>query len=400
MPPIETSSAAVDNGDPVVLVAGVRTAIGRFGGSLAGVEAAELGAACIRAALERAALEPAEVDEVVMGQVAQVGPDAYNARRCALLAGLPPTSTAMNVNRLCASGLQAIVSGAQQLLVGGARVVVAGGDESMSRQPFLDYQGRAGMALGDRRLRDGTLSLVTDPFGDYPMGVTAERVAVRYEVSREEQDRFALRSQELAARAIEGGAFAEEIVPIHPPRANEPFVRDEHPRATTLERLAALAPAFEEGGTVTAGNSSGINDGAAAVVLMRRSEAERRKLEPRLILRSWAVSGIDPELMGYAPAFAIPTAVAGANSSLDEVDIVELNEAFASQAVAVARDAGIPEEKLNPFGGAIALGHPVGATGAILTVKLMHALERTGGRRGLVTMCIGGGQGIAAVFER
>ncbi|MCL4290852.1 MAG: thiolase family protein [Thermoleophilia bacterium] len=390
------------NGDPVVLLSGVRTAIGRFGGALRDVDAHELGAACIRETLARAGVEPDEVDEVVMGQVGQVGPDAYNARRCALAAGIPASSTALNVNRLCSSGLQAIVSAAQELLTGQAAVVVAGGDESMSRQPFLDYNARDGWRLGPRRVLDGTLSLVTDPFEDYPMGMTAELVAERYAVSREQQDAFAGRSQARAVAAIEAGHFEREIVPVTPPRTEVPFLRDEHPRAdTTVESLAALKPAFKrDGGTVTAGNSAGINDGAAALVLMRASEAERRGLTPRLVLRSVAVSGIEPEVMGYAPALAIPKALERAGLGVAEIDLVELNEAFAAQAVPVIRDAGLDPETVNVSGGAIALGHPVGATGAILTVKLMHALERLGLRRGLVTMCIGGGQGMAAVFER
>ena len=389
------------NGDPVVIVSGARTAIGRFGGALKDVDAYELGAACIAEALRRAALDPEEVDEVVMGQVGQVGPDAYNARRCALAGGIPASKTAMNVNRLCSSGLQAIVTGAQQILTGLADVVVAGGDESMSRQPFLDYQARNGWRLGGHELVDGTLSLVTDPWGKYAMGVTAENVAERYGVSREEQDRFALVSQQRASAAVERGDLASEIVPIEVPKG-EPFARDEHLRPdTTLDSLAALPPAFrKDGGTVTAGNSSGINDGAAAVVLMRLSEAKQRKLEPRLALRAYAVSGIEPEVMGYAPAFAIPKALERAGLSIGDVDHVELNEAFAAQAVAVIRDAGLDEERTNPLGGAIAFGHPVGATGAILTVRLMQSLERTGGRHGVVTMCIGGGQGAAAVFER
>ena len=389
------------NGDPVVLVSGVRTAIGRFGGALKDVEAHELGAACIREALARAGVEPGEVDEVVMGQVGQVGPDAYNARRCAIAAGIPPSATAMNVNRLCSSGLQAIVTGAQEILTGQASVVVAGGDESMSRQPFLDYGARDGWRLGSRELVDGTLSLVTDPFGGYPMGATAETVAERYGVGREEQDAFAARSQERALAAIEAGHFEREIVPVQPPRAEQPFVRDEHPRAgTTAETLAKLRPVFKNGGTVTAGNSAGINDGGSAVVLVRESEAARRGLTPRLRLCSWAVSGIEPEVMGYAPALAIPKALERARLTVADVDLVELNEAFAAQAVAVVRDVGLDSETVNVSGGAIALGHPVGATGAILTVKLMHALERLDLRRGIVTMCIGGGQGMAAVFER
>jgi acetyl-CoA C-acetyltransferase len=391
----------IASGDPVVLVSGVRTAIGRFGGVFRDVDAHELGARAIREALRRGSVEPDDVDEVVMGQVGQVGPDAYNARRCAVAAGIPPVATAMNVNRLCSSGLQAIVTGAQEILTGQARVVVSGGDESMSRQPFLDYHARDGDRLADREVLDGTLSLVTDPFGRYPMGETAERVAERYGVPREEQDGFALRSQELAGRALAEGWFEEEIVPVTPPLADEAVVRDEHPRpGTTAHALAGLKPVFRPDGTVTAGNSAGLNDGAAAVVLMRESEAELRELRPRLRLVAWAVSGIEPEVMGYAPAFAIPKALERAGIGLRDVDLVELNEAFAAQAVAVVRDVGLDLERVNVAGGAIALGHPVGATGAILTVKLMHALERLGERTGVVTMCIGGGQGMAAVFER
>lgn len=389
------------NGDRVVLVEGVRTAIGRFGGALKDVDAHELGAATISAVLERAEIEPDEVDEVVLGQVGQVGPDAYNARRCAIEAGIPPSATAMNVNRLCSSGLQAIVTGAQEIMTGQARVVVAGGDESMTRQPFLDYAARDGYRLGSRELVDGTLSLVTDPFGRYPMGTTAERVAERYDVGREEQDEFAAQSQVRAVAAQEAGHFAREIIPIEPPRADEPFVRDEHPRpGTTVAKLASLLPVFQKDGTVTAGNSAGINDGAAAVVLMAESTAFDRRLQPRLRLLSWVVSGIEPEIMGYAPAFAIPKAVEHAGLTLDDIDLIELNEAFAAQAVAVIRDVGLDEAKVNVSGGAIALGHPVGATGAILTVKLMHAMERLDVEYGVVTMCIGGGQGMAAVFQR
>jgi acetyl-CoA C-acetyltransferase len=387
--------------DPVVVVSGARTAIGKFGGALKDVPAHELGATAVREALARAGVEPDEVEEVVMGEVGQVGADVYNARRVALGAGIPPRATAMNVNRLCSSGLQAILTGAQEILTGQASVIVAGGNESMSRLPFLDYNARDGYKLGSHELLDGTLALLQDPFGNGLMGNTGELVAQRYGVSREAQDRFAARSQELAGRAVEEGRFDEQIVPVTPPRAEEPVVRDEHPRpGTTVGQLAKLRPAFQADGTVTAGNSSGINDGAAAVVLMRESEAGRRGLAPRLRLRSWAVAGIEPEVMGYAPAFAIPAAVEKAGLALVDLDVVELNEAFASQAVAIVRDLGLDEEKVNPNGGAIALGHPVGATGAILTVKLMHELERSGGRHGVVTMCIGGGQGMAAVFER
>jgi acetyl-CoA C-acetyltransferase len=387
--------------EAVVIVGAARTAIGTFGGALKDVDAHELAATCIRAALVRAGVDPAEVDEVVIGQVGQVGPDAYNARRVTIAAGLPPRVPAMNVNRLCSSGLQAIVTGAQQLLLGEASVVVAGGNESMSRQPFLDYQARAGWRLGPHELVDGTLSLVTDPFGRYPMGVTAERVAERFGVGREEQDAFAVRSQELAHAAIREGHFEEEIVPVEVPKSDEPFARDEHPReGVTIEKLAKLRAVFQESGTVTAGNSSGINDGAGAVVLMRESDAAKRGLRPRLRLVGSAVTGIEPEIMGYAPALAVPAVLEKVGLTLDDIDLIELNEAFAAQAVAVIRALDVPEEKVNPSGGAIALGHPVGATGAILAIKLLHGLERLGRRRGIVTMCIGGGQGMAAVFER
>lgn len=385
---------------PAAIVGAARTAVGTYGGSLSGVEAHQLGAAAIEESIRRAGVAPGEVDEVVMGQIGQVGADAYNARRCALEAGLPAASTAMNVNRLCSSGLQAVITGAQQIMLGEAGIVVAGGNESMSRQPFLDYQARDGWKLGPRKVIDGTLSLVTDPFGNYPMGSTAEKVAERYNVSRRDQDRFAAESQRRAAAAIEDGHFEDEIVGVERP-GKAPFLVDEHPRPnTTEESLARLRPVFVKDGTVTAGNSSGINDGAAAVVLMSERTAEARGLTPRLRLRAWAVSGIEPEVMGYAPALAVPAVLDKAGLTLDDIDLIELNEAFAAQAVAVIRDAGLDPDKTNVSGGAIALGHPVGATGAILAIKLLHALERTGGRRGIVTMCIGGGQGIAAVFER
>lgn len=385
---------------PVAIVGAARTAVGTYGGSLSGVDAHQLGAITIKESIRRAGVEAGEVDEVVMGQIGQVGKDAYNARRCALAAGLPAAATAMNVNRLCSSGLQAVITGAQQIMLGDADIVVAGGNESMSRQPFLDYQARDGWKLGPRKFVDGTLSLVSDPFGDYPMGVTAEKVAERYNVGRGEQDRFAAQSQHRAAAAIKEGHFEDEIVGVERPR-EEPFLVDEHPRPnTTEESLARLRPVFVKDGTVTPGNSSGINDGAAAVVLMSERMAEARGLTPRLRLAAWAVSGIEPEVMGYAPALAVPAVLDKAGLTLDDIDIVELNEAFAAQAVAVIRDAGLDPEKTNPSGGAIALGHPVGATGTILAIKLLHALERINGRRGIVTMCIGGGQGIAAVFER
>lgn len=388
--------------DPIVIAAGARTPIGSFGKAFKDVPAHELGAGAIRAALERGNIEPSEVDEVVLGCVGQVGPDAFNARRAALAAGLPPATTAMNVNRLCGSGLQAIWTGAAEILLGQAAIVVAGGDENMTRQPFLDYSARDGYRLGDRVLVDGTLSLVTDPWGNYPMGVTAERVATRYGVSRADQDEFAFRSQQRASAAVQAGRFDQEITPVVVKSRKDEVVveRDEHPRpGTTLERLSALRAVFAEGGTVTAGNSSGINDAGAAVVLMRATTARTRGLTPLGELVSFAKAGIEPEVMGYAPTYAISRALEKAHLTPDQLGVVELNEAFAAQAVAVVRDAKLDPEIVNPNGGAIALGHPIGATGAILAIKLLFEMRRRACEWGLVSMCIGGGQAVAAVMR-
>lgn len=388
--------------EPVVIVAGARTPIGSFGGALSAMPAHELGAAAVREALARAG-DGLTVDDVVMGCIGQVGPDAYNARRVALAAGLPVSTPAFNVNRLCGSGLQAILTGAMQLQTGQGHVVVAGGDESMSRQPFLMPAARDGWRLGNRELVDGTLSMVTDPWGGYPMGVTAEKVANRFGVTRAEQDAWALQSQERTAAAVADGAFADEMVAVTiSSRKGDVVVdADEHPRpGTSLADLATLRPAFAGDGTVTAGNSSGINDGAAAVVLMRESEAQAQGLPVLGRLVGWESAALEPEIMGYAPTQAITRLLSRLGMTVDDLDVVELNEAFAAQVVAVVRDAGLDPERTNPHGGGIALGHPVGATGAILTVKLLHDLRRRGLERGMVTMCIGGGQALAAVFER
>jgi acetyl-CoA C-acetyltransferase len=386
--------------DDVVILSAVRTAIGTFGGSLTTVPAHELGAVVIQEAVRRARVEPETIDEVVMGAVGQVSGDAFLARRAALRAGLPVASTAQTINRLCGSGLQAVITGAQWLQLEDADVVVAGGAENMSRLPYYVWN-RWGRRLGHGTLEDGVLSAVTDPFGDYPMGMTAEIVAERYHVSREAQDQMAWDSQQRARAAIAAGRFQEQIVPVPVTQRGETtaFVTDEHPRETSWDQLARLKPVFKEGGTVTAGNSSGINDGAAAVVLMRARDASRRALTPVGRLVSWAVAGIEPEVMGYAPVRAIARALHKAGLRVEDLDLVELNEAFAAQAVAVVRDAGLDWQRTNVNGGAIALGHPLGATGAILTVKLLAELRRRGGRYGLVALCIGGGQGIAAVFE-
>lgn len=386
--------------DDIVLVDGVRTAIGTFGGSLREVAAHELGAQVIGEALRRSHVEVDTVDEVVLGCVGQVSGDAFLARRAALAAGLPAGSTAQTVNRLCGSGLQAIITGSQWLHLEDADTVVVGGTENMSRLPYYVWN-RWGKRLGHGELEDGVLSAVTDPFGDYPMGMTAEAVATKYEVSREAQDQMAIDSQRRAKAAISEGRFRDEILPIEvrDGRRSKIFDTDEHPRETSLEQLARLRPAFKDGGTVTAGNASGINDGAAALVMMRAHDASRKGLRPRGRMVSWAVAGMEPEFMGYTPVYAIKKALKRAALSVADMDLVELNEAFSAQAVAVVRDADLDWSKTNVNGGAIALGHPIGATGAILTVKLLYELERRHARYGLVSMCIGGGQGIAAIYE-
>lgn len=388
--------------DSVVILGGARTPIGSFGGAFRSTPAHVLGSIAIREALRRATVPPGEIDEVVMGQVGQVGPDAFNARRCALGAEIPSRSTAMNVNRLCGSGLQAIWTAAQSLQLGSAKVVVAGGDENMSMQPFLVYGARDGYRLGDRSLMDGALSLLTDPFGNYPMGMTAERVAERFVVSRTEQDAFALESQRRAAEAIAHGRLRGQIVPVTVSKGKEDhFVEtDEHPRPdVSAEKLAALRPVFKPDGTVTPGNSSGINDGAAAVVMMLEGDARSEGLEPLLWFRAAAVAGLDTEIMGYAPTLAVSRLLDLTGLAITDIAVVELNEAFAAQAVAVIRDLKLDPQLVNPNGGAIAFGHPIGATGAILTVKLLYELKRRDAQFGIVTMCIGGGQGIAALFE-
>lgn len=388
--------------EKVAIVAGARTPIGSYSGVLKDVPAHELGARAVEASLARSGVDASRVGEVVMGCIAQNGPDAYNARRVALEAGLSHATPAFTVNRLCGSGLQAIWSGAQELLWGGVDVVVAGGDESMSRTPFLDFGARGNARLGDRTVLDGTIAILTDPFSGTHMGVTAENVADRYGVSRAEQDEFALESQRRAATDAARAAFAEEIVAVSSGGRRPVEVSvDEHPRPdTTLEALSGLRAAFREGGTVTAGNASGINDGAAATVLMRETDARGEGLPALATIEAVATAGIDPAYMGYAPVVALERLWEQTGMSPSDVDVVELNEAFAAQAVAVIRDAGLDPAKTNPYGGAIALGHPVGATGAILTVRAALDLQRRDLEYAVVTMCIGGGQALAALLRR
>ncbi|PWI08827.1 acetyl-CoA C-acyltransferase [Streptomyces sp. NWU339] len=388
--------------EPIVVVDGARTPVGSFGGAFKDTPAHRLGAVAVREALTRAGVAPETIDEVVMGCIGQVGADAYNARRVALDAGLPVGIPAYTVNRLCGSGLQAVWSAAMQMRWGAADIALAGGDENMSRMPFYDFGARAGYRLGDRTLADGTVMMLTDPVHGVHMGVTAENVAAKYGVSRAEQDAFALRSQQRAATAAARAAFDEEITPVMT-GGREPSVvgTDEHPRPeTTLERLTGLRPAFQKDGTVTAGNASGINDGAAALVLARGEVAAEHGLTPLVSLEAVATAAVEPELMGYAPVPALKKLFEKTGTKPSDIDVVELNEAFAAQAVAVIRDAGLDAEKVNPYGGAIALGHPVGATGAILTLRLAKDLARRDLELGVVTMCIGGGQALAALFRR
>ncbi|TQJ61961.1 acetyl-CoA C-acetyltransferase [Arthrobacter sp. SLBN-100] len=388
--------------EKIVLLDGARTPIGSFGGVFKDVPGYELGAVAAKVALERSKVAAGDIEEVVMGCIGQVGPDAYNARRVAIAAGLPKNTPAYTVNRLCGSGLQAIWSAAMQMRWGGVDFALAGGNESMTRMPFYDFGARDGYRLGDRKLVDGTVAILTDPFSGSHMGVTAENVARKYNVSRQAQDEFALESQRRAASDVARAAFAEEITAAQTGGRKPVTVDvDEHPKpGTTLEALGKLRAAFEDGGTVTAGNSSGINDGAAAVVLARESVAAERGLTGLVTLEAVATAAMEPELMGYAPVLALHKLFQQTGTTAADIDVIELNEAFAAQAVAVIRDAKLDPEKTNPYGGAIALGHPVGATGAILSLRVAKDLARRDLELGIVTMCIGGGQALAALFRR
>ncbi len=388
--------------EDVVIVSGVRTAIGTLGGTLSETSASDLAAAVIREAVKRSGLTPEQIDQVVLGCVGQVAEDGYIARHASIKGGMPIGTPAYTVNRICGSGLEAINTAARWLQTGDAEVVVAGGTENMSMMPYYLRKARFGYRYGDGTLEDGTMDLVTDPFDNVPMGITAENLAERYEVSRSLQDEYAVRSQERARAAIDAGYFREQILPLEARKGRETimFDTDEHPRATSLEALGKLRAAFKDGGSVTAGNSSGINDGAAALVVTTASKARELGLTPRMRLVGRAESGVDPKIMGSGPIPAIEKVLAKTGLTVDDLDVIELNEAFAAVAAACSTALGLPADKTNPNGGAVALGHPVGATGAILTVKTMYELERTGGRYGLVSLCIGGGQGIASIFER
>lgn len=389
----------------VVVVSGVRTAIGTFGGSLKDIPPTELGAIVVAEALKRAQVKGDEVGHVVFGNVIHTEPkDMYLARVAALNGGVAQSTPCLTLNRLCGSGLQAIISAAQSIMLGDTDIAIGGGAESMSRGPYLLPTGRWGQRMGDFKAVDMMIGALHDPFDVIHMGVTAENVATKWNITREEQDKLAVESHRRAASATKEGRFKTQIVPVElkSKKGSTMFDTDEHFRdGATLEDMAKLKPVFaKENGTVTAGNASGINDGAAAVVLMERSVAEKRGLKPIARLVSYGHAGVDPKYMGIGPVPSTRNALERAKLRVADLDVIEANEAFAAQACAVAKDLDFPADKVNPNGSGISLGHPVGATGAIITVKALYELERIGGRYALTTMCIGGGQGIAAVFER
>jgi acetyl-CoA C-acetyltransferase len=389
----------------IVICAAKRTPIGSFQGALKEIPAPQLGAGICRTILAECQLEPGEVQELIAGCVLTAGQGMNPARQIALSAGLPVLSTAMTVNRVCGSGLQAIASAAQAIILGEMDCILAGGIESMSRVPYLLAKARAGYRFGHDTLLDGViLDGLWDAFHDVHMGLTAETLADRFNISRQEQDRFAWESQNKAVLAIKEGRFRREIDPVPIPQSKgDPilFTTDEYVRTeTSMEKLSKLKPAFRKEGTVTAGNSSGINDGAAFLLLASARWAETHHLKPRAIIRSWAVAGVEPMEMGLGPVPAVKKALERSGNLLEQMDLLELNEAFAAQSLAVLRQLNVAPERVNPNGGAIALGHPIGASGARILVTLLHELERSAGKMGLATLCIGGGQGIAMVIER
>jgi acetyl-CoA C-acetyltransferase len=389
----------------VIIASAARTAIGSYGRSLKDVAPTDLGAAAATAALERASLDPEQVDHVVFGNVIHTAPeDAYMARVVGMKAGIPKETPAFTVNRLCGTGVQAIVSAAQAIQTGESHVALAGGAESMSRAPYWMPGARWGSKMGPAAFVDPVMSALTDPFHDILMGVTAENLAERMSISREDQDAFAVESHRRAAAARQAGRFDAEIVPVavRVKRETVAFERDEHIREdVSLESMAKLKPVFkQEGGTVTAGNASGMNDAGAAVVLMDEERARELGAPVRARILSYASCGVDPEIMGIGPVPAVRLVMERAGRSLDEVGVIELNEAFAAQALAVIRDLDLDEGRVNPNGGAVALGHPIGATGSALVAKILSEMERGDHELGLVTLCIGGGQGIALLLGR
>jgi acetyl-CoA C-acetyltransferase len=388
----------------VVVLSGVRTAVGKYGGSLKDMPPADLGAAVVREAVSRSGVDPADVGHTVFGNVIHTETrDMYLSRVASVNGGLPVETPAFTLNRLCGSGLQAIVSAAQLVMLGDTEVTLAGGAESMSRGLYGVPAMRWGARMGETSASDMMVGALTDPFDDCHMGVTAENVAGKWGISREDQDQLAVQSHQRAAKATAEGYFKEQILPIElkSRKGTTTFDTDEHIRGdANLEGMAKLRPVFDKNGSVTAGNAAGINDAAAAVVLADADYAERKGLEPMGRLVAYAHAGVEPKYMGIGPVPAVRLVLEKANLKVDDIDVFEVNEAFAAQALAVVRDLSLPEDRTNPNGSGVSLGHPIGATGCILTVKALYELKRTGGRRALVTMCIGGGQGIAAIFER
>jgi acetyl-CoA C-acetyltransferase len=388
----------------VVVLSGVRTAVGKYGGSLKDMPPSDLGAAVVREAVGRSGVDPAEVGHVVFGNVIHTETrDMYLSRVATVNGGLPVETPAFTLNRLCGSGLQAIVSAAQLVLLGDTDVALAGGSENMSRGLYGVPAMRWGARMGETKASDMMVGALTDPFDDCHMGVTAENVAGKWGISREDQDALAVQSHQRAAKATAEGWFKDQILPIElkSRKGTTTFDTDEHIRAdASMEGMAKLKPVFNREGSVTAGNAAGINDAAAAVVLADRGWAEAKGLAPMGRLVAYAHAGVEPKYMGIGPVPAVRMVLEKANLKVDDIDVFEVNEAFAAQALAVVRDLSLPEDRTNPNGSGVSLGHPIGATGCILTVKALYELERTGGRRALVTMCIGGGQGIAAIFER
>ena len=387
----------------IVIVGGARTAIGGFGGSLAGTSPIDLGTIVAKEALARSGVSGDQIGQVAFGHVINTEPrDMYVSRVAAMQASIPESTPAMNLNRLCGSGVQAIVSMIQSLQLGDADFALAGGSENMSRSPYIISDQRWGAKMGDVKTQDMMLGALNCPFGTGHMGVTAEYVAREHSISRDDQDAFALLSQDRAAAAVSAGYFDSQIVPVpvRVKRDTVDFIRDEHPKATKLDKLSGLQPVFEKDGTVTAGNASGLNDGAAAVVLATADAAQNARLTPKFRVLGYAHAGVRPEVMGIGPVPAVQNLLKKTGLSVHDFDVIESNEAFASQALAVSKELGFDPTRVNPNGGAIALGHPVGATGAIITIKAMYELERTSAKRALITMCIGGGQGIALAIER
>ena len=394
----------MENLKEVVIVSGVRLPVGSFGGSLKDISAIDMGAMAVKEAVKRAGIEPSDVDETIVGQVGQIAECGFVARAVSLKAGLPESTCAYSVNRQCGSGLQAIADAVMEIQTGFADVVVAAGTENISQLPYYVKDARWGARMGHKVFEDGVIDILTWPLGPYHNGVTAENVAEKYNVTRQEQDQYALESHLRAAAAIEAGKFKDEILPVElkDRKGNiTVFDTDEGPRASqTIEKLERLKPCFVKGGTVTAGNSSSLNDGAAAVVVMSREKANALGVKPLLTIKGYTVAGNDGAVMGYAPKLSSEKLAAKLGLDLKAIDMFEINEAFASQAFAVRRDLGLDPDKVNIYGGGISIGHPIGATGVILAVKVLYELQRTGKKDAMVSMCIGGGRGISMYFTK